>query len=213
MYVPDHFLLADRARILEIMRRHDFALLVTAPAGRPSASHLPFLLDSEAGEQGMLLAHMARANPQWRDFERLEEEDGEALVIFQGPHAYISPSWYGAGPAVPTWNYTAVHAYGRPRVVETPERIRAILERLVDTQEAGLAAPWRLDRLAESYVSGMMRGIVAFELPITRLHAKAKLNQNKSPADAASAAAALEASGEPMAREVAALMRALRGDA
>jgi len=212
VYVPKDFLLSDRARIFEVMRRHDFALLVTAPAGGPSASHLPFLLDGDAGQWGTLIAHMARANPQWRDFEELAKEDGEALVVFQGPHAYISPSWYGAGPAVPTWNYTAVHAYGRPQIIEDPARVRAILERLVAVQESRLDPPWTLDSQTEKYLSGMMRGIVAFEIPIERLEAKAKLGQNKSAAQAAGAAAALARSDDPMARETAALMRAAQGD-
>jgi transcriptional regulator len=155
---------------------------------------------------------MARANPQWRDFEELAKEDGEALVVFQGPHAYISPSWYGAGPAVPTWNYTAVHAYGRPHIVEDPARVRAILEQLVAVQESALDPPWTLDSQTDKYLSGMMRGIVAFEIPIERLEAKAKLGQNKSAAQAAGAAAALARSEDPMARETAALMRAARGD-
>jgi len=208
MYIPEAFRLDDRQSMIEVMRAFDFALLVTAPDGVPQASHLPFIYDPDRGPQGTLLAHMARPNPQWRDFEKLAAEEREALVIFQGPHSYISPAWYGAGPPnVPTWNYIAVHAYGIPKVIDDPAAVRALLERLVATQEAELSPPWSTAGLTEKYLAGMQRGLVAFEIPVTRLEAKAKLSQNKAPEQLAAAAAVLEEAEAPLVRETGAWMR------
>ncbi|MEO3428126.1 FMN-binding negative transcriptional regulator [Pelagibius sp. CAU 1746] len=208
MYVPEAFRLNDPQRIAEVIRDYDFALLVTAPEGVPQATHLPFLYDPGRGEQGTLLSHMARPNAQWRDFEKLAEAGQEALVIFQGPHAYISPAWYGAGPPnVPTWNYVAVHAYGLPKVIEEPARVRALLDRLVATQEAGLDPAWSTAGLTEKFLAGMQRGLVAFEIPVSRLEAKAKLSQNKTAGQFAAATAVLEKAEAPLVRQTGAWMR------
>lgn len=208
MYVPEAFRLGDRARIAEVLQRYDFALLVTAPEGVPQASHLPFLYDPDRGEHGTLLAHMARPNPQWRDFAALAAQNQEALVVFQGPHSYISPTWYGEGPpSVPTWNYVAVHAYGLPRVIDDPAEVRALLDRLVGVQEAGLDPAWSTAGLTEKFLGGMQRGLVAFEIPVSRLDAKAKLSQNKATAQLAAATAAVERSDEPLAKATGAWMR------
>lgn len=209
MFVPKAFRLDDRRAIVELIEAYGFALLVTALDGPPQASHLPFLYDPERGPEGTLLGHMARANPQWHDFAALAERGAEALVIFQGPHSYISPTWYGGGPpTVPTWNYAAVHAYGQPRLMEEPAAVRGLLDRLVAVQEAGQARPWSTQDLEESFVQGMMRGMVAFEMPVTRLEAKAKLSQNKKPAQLAAATQALETAEAPLARETGRWMRA-----
>ena len=206
MYVPEAFALKDQAYAQEVMERHGFALLVTAVDGAPRASHLPFLFDPGCGPRGTLTAHMARANPQWRDLEHLADKGGEALAIFQGPHAYVSPNWYAAGQAVPTWNYIAVHAYGTPVLIEESVRVRALLERLIERHERGNPEPWSLAGQEEKYLSAMIRGVVAFEIPVARLEAKAKLNQNKGPKDRAGVIAGLRAAGDPLAAEVAALM-------
>lgn len=209
MYVPEAFRLSDRARMIEVMRAFDFALLVTAPDGRAQASHLPFLYEADEGPHGTLYAHMARANPQWRDFATLAANGGEALVVFQGPHSYISPTWYASEqPNVPTWNYVAVHAYGLPQVIDEPAAARALIERLVAVQEAGLTPPWTTAGLSDTFMSGMLRGLVAFRLPVTRLEAKAKLSQNKTAAQRAAATAVLEAAEAPLARATADWMRA-----
>ena len=207
MYVPDLFRMDDREAAFALMRRFDFALVVTAEGGIPLASHLPILLDAERGPNGTLMGHMARANPQWRGFTALAETGGEAMVVFSGPHGYISPRWYGHdGKAVPTWNYLAVHAYGPPEVLdEDPE---SHLETLVATQERGFPEPWSLASQDRDYLSHMRRGIVAFEIPISRLEAKAKLSQNKTPEERAGVIAALDRSGESLARTLAAEMRA-----
>jgi transcriptional regulator len=212
MYVPEIFALTDPAEVRRIMREHSFALLVTAADGAPLATHLPFLHDPEPGPHGTLLCHMARANPQWKDFAKLEAEGREALVIFQGPHGYISPNWYEPGPAVPTWNYLVVHAYGTPRIIDDATSTKARQERLVETHEAGFAAPWSMAGQDEKYIRRMLRGIVAFEMPITRLEAKAKLSQNKTDADRQGVIAALEASGRPGDLELAAVMRRTADD-
>ena len=185
----------------DLIRQFSFATLTTVQENVPFASHLPFLLDAERGPHGTLLAHLARANPQWRDFDATSE----ALVIFQGPHAYISPSWYETHPSVPTWNYAVVHAYGVPRVVEDHATLRHILETLVDTHEAAFAQPWRMD-LPHDYLDKMMRAVVGFEIEITRLEGKLKLSQNRSENDQYHVAEALGQSENPLDRGVAELM-------
>ncbi len=180
--------------------------MVTAADGAPQASHLPFLYEPGCGAKGRLTAHLARANPQAAELERLAAEGGEALVVFQGLHAYVSPRWYGTSPAVPTWNYLAVHAYGAPEIVAEPARVRAVLERLVAVHESGLPEPWSLDSQKDTYVAAMIRGIMAFEIPVARLDAKAKLNQSKPAEARLAAAAALRETGGAQAQEVAALM-------
>jgi transcriptional regulator len=203
VYVPPHFDASDPAWCHALIRREPFGVLVSVDAtGAPFATHLPFLVEETPGPLGTLLGHVARANPQWRQFAA----GGPALAIFAGPHTYVSPSWYGTHPSVPTWNYVAVHAYGVPRLIEDPGRVDALLARLVETHEAGRPAPWRFASLAADYVAGMRRGIVAFEIPIDRLEGKAKLSQNRGAADRARVRAALAADGDPRARAVAALM-------
>src|SRR5262245_9775346 len=140
MYIPNSFREDDQGELYALIRQYNFAILVTQHDGAPFATHAPFLLDAERGPHGTLLAHLARANPQWRDFDG----EQEALVIFQGPHAYISPSWYEVAPSVPTWNYAAVHAYGRPRIVDDHARLYRFLEALVDTHESAFARPWAM---------------------------------------------------------------------
>jgi transcriptional regulator len=201
MYLPKSFQIEDLAELQAFMHAYNFASLVTQHEGAPFASHLPFMLDVERGPHGTLLAHMARANPQWRDFAA----GGEALVIFQGPHAYISPSWYETHPSVPTWNYAVVHAYGVVRTVEDHATLRHMLETLVDTHEAAFAQPWRLD-LPHDYLDKMMRAVVGFEIEIARLEGKLKLSQNRSEHDQRRVVEALGQSENPLDLGVAALM-------
>src|SRR6185295_2744623 len=175
MYIPNSFREDDRSLLHDLMRQHNFGILVTQRDGTPFATHMPFLLDAERGAHGTLLAHMARANPQWRDFAAGQE----ALVIFHGPHAYISPSWYDVTPSVPTWNYVAVHAYGEPRIIEDRARLYALLNTLVDLHESAFEQPWAM-RLPDDYVDKMMRAIVGFEIEIARIEGKLKLSQNRT---------------------------------
>ncbi len=197
MYTPKHFAETDSAA-QALMRDHPFATLISSGEGGPTASHLPLILDSSRGPHGTLRGHMARANPQWQSFAGATG----VLVIFQGPHAYISPAWYGADQAVPTWNYSAVHAYGTPRVIEAPGAVRALLEDQVALFESGFEQPWDTTGLEEGWLAAMIRGVVAFEIEIARIEAKAKLSQNR-PADQARVAAALERLDGPLNAAVA----------
>lgn len=204
MYVPDVFTEDDPVELGRLMDAYSFALLVTTDAdGLPFATHLPFLYDAAHGERGTLLGHMARANPQWQHFA----EGRDALVVFQGPHAYVSPSWYVGQPNVPTWNYAAVHAYGAPRVLDDPTDAKTVLQRLVDVNEAHFVKPWRM-QLPAQYETAMIRAIVAFEIPVTRLEGKFKMSQNRKAEDAVGARQGLEARGDADALAVARLMQA-----
>ena len=203
MYVPKHFDASDPTWCHRLIEAENFGTLVGVDAGgTPFATHLPFLLDADRGSLGTLLGHVARANPQWRHFSA----GRPVLAIFTGPHAYVSPAWYGVHPSVPTWNYVAVHAYGVPAVIEDPGRVTALLGRLVQTHEAGRPEPWTMDTLPADYLAGMLRGIVAFEIPLDRLEGKAKLSQNRGAADQARVRDALAGAGDPLAAAVAALM-------
>jgi len=203
MYIPKAFREDDTATLHKLMREYSFAILITQQDGVPLASHLPFLLDAERGSYGTLLGHMARGNLQWRTFE----ENQEALVIFQGPHAYVSPSWYEAELSVPTWNYAVVHAYGVPRLIEDKTVLYSLLQTLVQTHEAGFEQPWAFESLPDDYVQKMMQGIVGFEIPITRLEGKFKLNQNRPVSDQVRVATALQDNKDELSTGVAALMK------
>jgi transcriptional regulator len=202
MYIPEAFRETRPQALHDLIRQNSFATVISHGADEIVASHLPILLDSERGPQGTLLGHMARANPQWRDFQ----DETEVLVIFTGPHAYISPSWYEAELSVPTWNYAAVHAYGVPRLVENGDELYAILETMVRTYESPLEKPWTLQP-PDDYLSRMMNAIVGFEIRLTRLEGKLKLTQNRSAADQQRVVAALMHQGDPLGIEVAKLMQ------
>jgi len=168
--VLDHSLtldMMDDGTADDLIEAYDFGALVSINEnGAPAASHIPFMLDRAAGDNGTLQAHLARGNPQWRGFD----SNTEILCIFEGPHAYISPRWYDpANNAVPTWNYAVVHAYGVPRVIEDSEAVRAQQTAMVARYEDANGEPWRLDSQPEKYIGGMLKGIVAFEIPIARL--------------------------------------------
>ena len=204
MYIPEAFR-EDRPEALRaLIEEHSFGTLVSRCEGEFFASHLPLLLDPDRGPHGTLLGHMARANPQWQGFR----EGEEVLAIFQGPHAYVSPSWYETELSVPTWNYAVVHACGVPRLMEAGPALRDLLERTVSTYEAGRPDPWTIDHLPAPFVEKLMEAIVGFEIPIARLEGKLKLGQNRSEADRAGAAAGLRAAGTPLGLAVAELMDA-----
>lgn len=201
MYIPSALRVEDPEKLGAFMRRYSFATLITHEGAAPFASHLPVLYSPEEGGLGVIVSHMARANPQWRHFAA----GGEALAIFHGPHCYVSPSWYAPQPAVPTWNYAVVHAYGVPALITDHDRIMALLEELVSFHEAGFEKPWPAQIPAE-YRDRMIQGIVAFELRITRIEGKYKLSQTRSEADRQSVAEALSQSADAESRAVAELM-------
>ena len=201
MYIPPAFREDDLPTLQQLMRDYSFAILVTQQGGVPVATHLPLLLDAGRGPYGTLLGHVARANAQWRGFNG----EQEALVIFQGPHAYITPSWYEPGLNVPTWNYAAVHAYGAPRVVEDEAALFAMLRRLTATHEASFAEPWQVD-MSEREFRQKLKGIVGFEMEIRRLEGKLKLSQNRPQADQERVAAELAESQDSLVASVGNLM-------
>lgn len=208
MYVPPAFAWDARAEIAAMIAAHNFGLLVTQSAAGLEATHLPFLYDGNDGKHGRLRGHIARANPQCKAIEALAASGGEALAIFQGPHAYVSPNWYATGGKVPTWNYQAAHLYGTPKPLDAAAT-STLMEDLVETHESGFAAPWRLDSLDAKKRRGLENAILAFEIPVSRLEAKAKLSQDKPAEDALSAAMGVaEAFPEdPLAQATAAEMR------
>ena len=194
MYIPTKFLEEDRAILYGIIGRYDFGLLVGETDDGPVATHLPFQLEGD-----VLVSHMARANPHWECFAAGKE----VLAIFQGPHCYVSPRWYESTPAVPTWNYVAVHAYGVPEIIESLDAVKDCQAALVDHYEQGA---WHLKDLPDDYVTGMSRAIVSFRIPIARAEGKFKLSQNRTAEDRRRVIAELEQSDDPLARDVAALM-------
>lgn len=208
VYLPQHFAETRPAVLNDFIRRNSFASLVTHGSGGLVASHLPFLYEAGGGPHGTLLCHLARANPQIADLRA----GGEALVIFTGPHAYVSPSWYATQPAVPTWNYATVHAYGTAQVIDDAAELTRLVDRLSQVFEAGRPKPWRLADQPEAYVRGMVRGIVGFSIAISRLEGKFKLSQNRSEADRRGVAAALLDEPDPASRELAMLMKEREGE-
>jgi transcriptional regulator len=200
VYIPAAFAESDTAKLHEFIRRSSFAVLTSQGEDGLIASHLPLLLDADAGPHGHLLGHMARANPQWRDLW------GEVLAIFSGPHAYVSPSWYEEGGTVPTWNYVAVHAYGSFQVVEERDSLLAILRRSVSTYESPRSQPWAFDESAP-HVEMMLKAIVGFRIEITRLEGKWKLSQNHPEGRRRKVIRALETRPDEDSQEIARLMR------
>jgi transcriptional regulator len=204
MYVPKHFSENDLAVLQKLMCDYSFATLVsTQENGVPIATPLPMVFEPEPAPYGTLKAHMALGNPQWRTFQ----EEREVLVIFQGPHAYISPSWYEVELSVPTWNYATVHAYGRPRIISGQTELYAHLKELVTTHEAQFAEPWPFN-LPADYIERMMKGVVGFAIEITRMEGKFKLSQNRSLLDREHVIEALHAATDTATCEVATLMQA-----
>ncbi|MBL9134863.1 MAG: FMN-binding negative transcriptional regulator [Verrucomicrobiales bacterium] len=204
MYTPSHFQVDDIEKLSALMRDYSFATLVSHDGHAPFASHLPMLYrpDPTGDTRGTLLAHMARANPQWRHFA----SGTEVLAIFQGPHAYISPTWYAQPPAVPTWNYATVHAYGRAALVESHPRIAAILHETLSAYEPHPSTPWS-ELVPDDYRDRLIQGIVAFEIAIHRLEGKFKLSQNRPMVDVLGIHHALSQSQQAEDRAMADLMQ------
>ena len=200
MYIPQHFREADEAALAEHIEAHSFGTLTTVADGKPFATHVPFLYERE---RRMLLCHVARANPQWTHLAAAPD----VLVMFQGPHGYISPTWYASvADAVPTWNYTAVHVYGSARAVLDPALTAQHVERLAARFERGSAAPW-----VPSYDARRLAGIVGIEIRIAEIQGKFKLSQNRPAADRAGVIQRLLESGTDNDTALARLMEAAGG--
>lgn len=190
LYTPAHFAARDRVAVARLMHDHPFATLITPDAPESWVSHLPLLFVPGCEPHGMLLGHFARANPHWQHAAAVE-----SLAVFQGPHAYVSPSWYGQPDRmVPTWNYAAVHAHGTLEIVTGALESRAVLDALVHRFEGGRTAPWQFG-MPNPQRDAMVAAIVAFRMRITRLDGKFKLSQNRSAADRARVAAGLRDEG------------------
>lgn len=173
MYIPEHFKETNSERLSVLIEDYSFGMLVTAPDGVPFVSHLPFIFDHSADSKGKLLCHMARANPQWQHFSSCKE----VLAVFQGPHAYVSPSWYSS-PGVPTWNYAVVHLRGIPRLIEDESELEALVEQLTHVHESHMPNPWKPNLTGERR-SKLLNMIVGFEIEITDIQGKFKLSQNR----------------------------------
>ena len=204
MYIPKLFEMNDPARLDAFMQANGFACMVNMLADELIATHLPVELEHREG-QHYLLGHVARANKHWQAWDG----QTEALVIFTGPHSYISPRWYEPGPSVPTWNYTAVHAYGKPQLMPDSPQLREILRGMVDHYEGDAPHAYHMEDTSADYIDKMMKGIVAFEMPLDRVEGKFKLSQNRSEADRTNVAEALENMGDGQAHDVAGLMRSM----
>jgi transcriptional regulator len=200
MYVPKYNQLEDQTALLAYMRAYSFAALATSGPGGLMATHLPFVIEEEDGRI-TLLAHMAKANPQWRDFAAA----AEALVIFMQPHAYVSPRLYDSRQNVPTWNYVAVHAYGRPVLIEERAAKIELQQKLIRQHDPGYLT--QMAELPAGYLDAKLAAIVSFSLAVTRIDARYKLSQDKNPAERERIARELEASGDSVAAATARLMR------
>jgi transcriptional regulator len=203
MYLPSHFA-EERLDVLhDTIRAHPFATLITQGANGVTADHLPFLLHSLASKLGTLQAHLARANPAWQAV-------GDVLVIFHGPQAYVSPSWYPTkrehGKVVPTWNYQVVHARGQLRLIDDPDWKRALIDRLTRQHESDFPEPWQVADAPPEYIERMLPAIVGIEIEITGLEGKFKLSQNQPEVNRAGVIAGLAGRDDRNSQELAAQM-------
>jgi transcriptional regulator len=201
MYISRLYREDDRARILEFLRQNEFATLVTHDGEKPAASHL--LMEVVATDDDWFVnGHMSRANPQWKTFGR----NPEVLIIFQGPHTYISPTWYNH-VNVPTWNYQVVHLYGHPRIVDG-EEYYAMLSRLIARHEGGTS--YRMESLPQDFVEKQMSGTVGFQVEVTRIEANYKLSQNRDDEDYHNIIERLNEREDEMSHKVAEAMKVKR---
>jgi transcriptional regulator len=200
VYIPEFNRQEDRAATLAFMRANPFAILVSNVSGVPFATHLPLLVN-QAGDELIVRGHMAKANAHWKSMKESEE----SLVIFHGPHAYISPSLYELRESVPTWNYAAVHVYGEPTLFSDESTLREALHQMIDTFESAYMAQWQ--ELGQQYQSRMMKHIVGFDIKVKRLGSKFKLSQNRTRGEQARVIQSLNQSPDSNNSGVAKLMQ------
>jgi transcriptional regulator len=212
MYLPKHFEETRVETLHELIRAHPLGALVTLTPGGLDANHIPFEVDPEPAPFGTLRGHVARANPVWRDFAR----DVEALVMFQGPETYVSPSWYPSkqetAKVVPTWNYVVVHAHGPLRFIDDRRWLRAFVERLTNRHEAGRRDPWKITDAPADYIDKQVGAIVGLEIPLTRLVGKWKVSQNRPAQDRDGVVEGLRRQGDPASVAMADAVRRARPD-
>jgi transcriptional regulator len=203
MYVPPHFAETDLTKLHDFIERHSFGLLVSQLGGVPFVTHLPLLLERDAGPNGALVGHVARTNPHWTELA------GQmVLAVFSGPHAYVSPTWYESANVVPTWNYTAVHVYGSVTVLDDKDAVRDIVSRMVALYEASMPRPWTFEATGV-FAERMLDQIVGFRLAIEKIEGKMKLNQNHPAERREKVIRALRARGSADEVAVAELMEVL----
>jgi transcriptional regulator len=194
MYTPPAFRMDDLPEMHEVMRTVQLSTLVTATEQGLLATPLPLILVPDEGQLGTLYGHLARANPQWT-----LPAMGNALALFTGPDAYITPSWYATkkehGRVVPTWNYVAIHAYGEAEFFEDPARLLDVVTRLTNLHEASRAEQWAVTDAPESYIRSQLKGIIGLRLPIIRIEGKVKASQNRPEADRIGVALGLDTEG------------------
>ncbi|MBL0403939.1 FMN-binding negative transcriptional regulator [Microvirga aerilata] len=206
MYQPPHFR-EDRLEVQHaLIRTHPLGLLVTLGSTGLVANPIPFVLDALAPPYGTLKAHLSRANRQWQDFDPAQE----VLTVFQGPEAYITPSWYAAkrehGKVVPTWNYAIVQAYGRMTIIDEPAWLLQQITAMTEDQETARPEPWAVGDAPEAFVAAQLKGIVGIEIEITRIEAKWKVSQNRSDADRLGVTAGLRARQDEASQQMAELV-------
>ncbi|MCE3277911.1 MAG: FMN-binding negative transcriptional regulator [Bacteroidetes bacterium] len=199
MYIPPYYREEDTSKLIEFMQAHNFANVISSDNNKLTATHLPFVIE-ERENKVFLVSHMAKANPQWQSFN-----ENELLVIFQGPHAYISPSNYEKQQNVPTWNYIAVHAYGKAKIIDDPKEVWDLMERTIHEFEEKFFEQWK--SLSPEYVNGMLKAIVAFEIEVTRMDGKFKLSQNKTKNEQQNIIKSFEKSDDSTQREIAEEMK------
>lgn len=216
MYLPKHYEEADVGVLHQLVRAHPFAALVTLTQNGLEANHIPFLAQAEPEPYGSLHGHIARANPLWRNLA----PDVQALVIFQGPQTFISPSWYPSkketAKVVPTWNYAVVHARGHIRVIDDPVWVRAHVQELTNRHEAERPVPWKVSDAPADFLEKMVAAVVGLEIPIASLRGKWKVSQNRLPRDREGVIEGLKREGSDAAAAMASLVRqalsSTRGD-
>ena len=213
MYIPELFKILDASELVALMRARPFATLISAGPGGLNATHLPTVLKTDGEQPVSIECHIARANPHWKEFS----STGDALMIFGGSQGYIRPGWYPSksvdGKAVPTWNYTVVHAYGRTTAIDDRVWLERHVRELTAQQEHDQPAPWTPDDAPRSYVEAMLRGIIGLSFEIARLEGKCKMSQNRSATDRAGVISGLRARDAAGDIELAELVeRANRGD-
>ncbi|MGA8212294.1 MAG: FMN-binding negative transcriptional regulator [Candidatus Sulfotelmatobacter sp.] len=205
MYIPEYFRVRDHEDAIKFMRANPFAILISSTDAGPFATHLPLFVRAEkVAEKVVLRGHVAKANPHWRYLE----QQPQCLTIFHGPHAFVSPSNYATRESVPTWNYGAVHLYGNAQVFSSPEALQGMLHELIQTFDPAYASQWA--SLDEGYRERMLRLIVGFEIEVTKLEAKFKLNQNRTREDQENVIASLEKADDTAVSGVARLMKEQR---
>ncbi|WCK55077.1 FMN-binding negative transcriptional regulator [Aneurinibacillus sp. Ricciae_BoGa-3] len=198
MYIPSSFEVTEKEAIYDFMEKHSFAIVFSQKDNTPFATHLPLLLDRK---EECLYGHMAKANPHWKEITN------EILVVFNGAHTYISPSWYETNQAVPTWNYVAVHAYGKLELVEDNNQLAKILAESVNRYESSMPNPWNMDLVDPSFIDNLSKAVVGFKIQITKLEGKWKLSQNHSKERQERVINALELQGDENSKQIAQLMK------